>query len=479
MARLLCFASLVCGLTACAPGDAGPEPTAALHPCTVKGTTRAARCAEIVRPLDPARPEGPQVTLRVALLPASKAARRNPLYFFAGGPGQGAVEAFAPLLSGYDELGRDRDFVLVDQRGTGESAPLRCKPEGEPSLAERLDPTLDPSLLQQCLAGYDVDPRYFTTTIAAEDLDAVRAALGHGRIDLIGGSYGTRAALVYARAHPQHVGRIVIDGVAPVDMALPASFAHDGQAALDGVLSACEADPGCAERFPDQRRRLRAWLDGLARAPATIELPDPRTAAPTRVTVYRDSVAHAIRGLLYAPQLQALLPLTLERAMAGDYGPLVAQAVAFGDSVGDSMAQGMFLSVVCAEDVPFATAKPTEPDTFLGDAFVALLRDACAQWPRAALEPGYRDPIVLEHPTLVLSGALDPVTPPRWGEHVLRGLSAGRHVVVPGAGHGTISDPCVAGLVHAFLDGDDGFDDACVQQSVRPPFVLDLAGPPA
>lgn len=450
-----------------------------MQPCTLRGTSRAAQCTEIARPLDPQRPEGPSLALRVAVVPASKAARRNPLYFFAGGPGQGAVEAFAPLLAVYDELGRDRDFVLVDQRGTGESAPLRCKPQGDPSLAERLDPTLDATLLQQCLAGYEHDPRHFTTSIAAEDLDAVRAALGHARIDLIGGSYGTRAALVYARAHPQHVGRIVIDGVAPVDMAMPSSFAHDGQAALEGVLSACAADAGCNQRFPDLRRRLRTWLDGLARAPAPIELADPRTGVRARVTVHHDSVAHAIRGLLYAPSLQALLPLTLDRAMAGDYGPLVAESVALSDGVGDGMAQGMFLSVVCAEDVPFALAKPSEPDTFLGDAFVTLLRDACAQWPRAALEPGYRDPVVLEQPTLVLSGALDPVTPPRWGEHALQGLSAGRHIVVPGAGHGTIADPCVAQLVHAFLDGDDDFDAGCVEQSVRPPFVLDLAGPPA
>ncbi len=183
----------------------------------------------------------------------------------------------------------------------------------------------------------------------------------------------------------------------------------------------------------------------------------------------------------YVPTLTAVLPLTLDLAESGDIGPLVAQALALSDSIDESFSYGMFLSVVCAEDVPFIdeAAEATNDGTFVGRSYVQLLRESCARWPTATLEPGYRDPIALEHPTLVLSGELDPVTPPRWGEHVLRHLSAGRHVIVPGSGHGTMQVPCVTNMIQAFLDGSDTLEIGCLEQSARPPFFIDRAGPPA
>lgn len=445
-------------------------------PCRLAGLDRPAQCGTVERPLDPAAPGGATIAIHVARIPASKAARRNPLYFFAGGPGQGAIAAFAPLLSALDELGRDRDIVLVDQRGTGDSSPLACSSDPDAPLSERMSPEVDVPLLRRCLAGYQVDPRFFTTEIAVEDLDAVREALGDARIDVIGGSYGTRAALVYTRAHPDRVGHMVLDGVAPVDMAMPSSFGVDGQAALSRVFADCAADPDCGPRFPDLARRFDAYLDELARQPRSMTLEDPRTGAVETVVVQRDAIAHAVRGLLYVPQLQALLPLTLDRAVAGDLGPLLAQGSALGGGMSETMSQGMFLSVVCAEDVPFA-AVPADP-SFLGGAFVRLLQDSCAQWPRANIDPHYRDPIVLETPTLLLSGALDPVTPPRWAEHALEGLPNGRHVVFPAAGHGNLTSACARELIHGFLDDAESLADDCVAESARPPFFLDLAGPP-
>jgi pimeloyl-ACP methyl ester carboxylesterase len=476
-------AAVLLGAVSCGEAEpsALPSATLPLTACRLPGADRAALCGTLARAVDPADPTGPTIDIAVAVVPARRPSKRHPLYFFAGGPGQGAIAAFAPLLGAFEEIGRERDLVLVDQRGTGDSAPLRCVDGLDKTIGERLAETPDLAELSRCVDGYEHDPRLFVTTIAVDDLDAVRQALGHEVIDVIGGSYGTRAAMVYARAHGEHTGRIVLDGVAPVDMALPQSFAVDAQAALDAMFSDCAATPTCAAAFPDARARFEAWMASLRAAPIVATVPDPRTGEPMPVTLGAREIAAAIRGLLYAPVLTSLLPLTMEAGQRGDLGPLVSQAALLSEGISDSMAQGMFLSVVCAEDVPFLDEAEVAAaaSTAFGRSFVDELRASCGVWPTAELAPGYRSPIALSQPTLVLSGALDPVTPPRWGEHVLPHLSAGRHVVVPGAGHGTMSIPCVTDMIQAFLDGSDTLEVGCIDDVVRPPFFVDRAGPPA
>jgi pimeloyl-ACP methyl ester carboxylesterase len=473
---------LVSCLTACSPGARDEAIAVALEPCRIVGSDRVAQCGAVERPLDPSVQGGPTLAVRVAVFPARQGARRRPLYFFAGGPGQAGTEAFGPLLGKLDELGRDRDLVLFDQRGTGSSAPLDCKPDDEElSLADKLSGDAELEILAECLAGYEHDPRFFVTSIAAADLDAVREALGHEQIDLIGGSYGTRAAMVYARAFGDRVGRIVLDGVAPVDMALPSSFGVDAQAALDRMFVDCAAAPECAAAFPDAEAKLERWLAGLKDTPMRTVVEDPRTGTRERVELGARHIAQLIRGVLYVPTLVSVLPLTLSLAESGNVGPLVAQGLVLGDSIDESFSYGMFLSVVCAEDVPFIDEAATAPNdaTFLGRGYLDIVRESCASWPTAPLEPGYRDPIALEHPTLVLSGELDPVTPPRWGEHVLPHLRAGRYIVVPGSGHGTMSVPCVTNMIETFLNGSDTLEIGCLGDTARPPFFVDRAGPPA
>lgn len=450
----------------------------------MNGSARPARCGVLERPEDPSAPASRLLPLRVVVIPAKGAARHAPLYFLAGGPGQAASVAFAPLLPLFEDLGEHRDFVFVDQRGTGSSAPLRCDDDTK-TLPERLETEVDTAKLRECLASFTADTTRYLTTIAIDDLDAVRAALGHERIDLYGGSYGTRAALVYARQYPDRVGKLVLDGVAPVDMAMPISFARDAQAALDHMFADCAAEPACATAFPDAAGAFAKWLATLASADAdgetSVAVTDPRTGESEQVQLTRELVGASIRGILYAPALTAMLPYVLDRAENGDPSPLFALSLAIGDSAAESMAQGMLFSVVCSEDVPFlddATIARETGGTFLGDTVVELFRDACSVWTTTPLPSGYRDPVASDAPTLVLSGALDPVTPPRWGEHVLAHLPNGRHVVVPSAGHGTIQVECVRGIVGAFLDGLE-LDTTCLDEQRRPPFFIDFAGPPA
>ena len=187
-----------------------------------------------------------------------------------------------------------------------------------------------------------------------DDLDDVRAALGYPSIDLWGGSYGTRAALTYLRQHPDHTRAVVIDGVDPPSMSLIVASAENAERAFEKVFAACAADPACARTFPDLRAKLTALLASLAAHPVTATLPDPTTGAPTEVTITRTSFLLDLHGLLYQPEIAALLPLVIDSASHGDFAPFAAQAVS-SSAIGDQISAGMYFSVVCAEDAPLAT----------------------------------------------------------------------------------------------------------------------------
>ncbi|MEN9543423.1 MAG: hypothetical protein RLZZ598_256, partial [Pseudomonadota bacterium] len=316
-------------------------------------------------------------------------------------------------------------------------------------------------------------------SLAMADLDAVRAALGAERINLIGGSYGTRAGLEYLRLFPQHVRRLVLDGVAPPDMALPQVMAEDAQAALDATLAACEHDTACKARHPDLGRRFKARLDALPQQAIVV---DPVSGAPSPVTMTREALLSALRGPLYAPALAAALPEALGAAAAGRYEPLFGLAMVGQGRAATRLAEGQHFSVICAEDWPrveAAKARPaTMPSSWMGDTLLRPYRELCAQWPRGAVTPAFYAVAPSPVPVLLLSGGLDPVTPPHHGERVARALGANaRHVVVPAAGHGLMAQGCTRDLLHRFIDEESAaaaleIDAACIQRIPAPrPFI--------
>jgi pimeloyl-ACP methyl ester carboxylesterase len=208
----------------------------------------------------------------------------------------------------------------------------------------------------------------------------------------------------------------------------------------------------------------------------------PRTGESAEIVLERAMLINGIRGTLYVPDLAALVPLGIDSARSGDYAPLLAQTLMLTDAMEDNLAEGMFLSVVCSEDVPFISdddvARETN-GTRIGSQIVEMMRESCALWRRADVPDGYREPVEVDVPTLVLSGDLDPVTPPRWGEHAAESLPHARHVVVPGAGHGTLGVPCMDGVLADFVAGadPDALDVSCLDEHLRPRFFVDFAGP--
>jgi len=467
-----------------------------LRPCRVAGIRNEVQCGVVQRALDPAQPAGQQIDIRYVVVPAlARRKRPDPVFLLAGGPGQSAIGVAPQVLPLFTRLANRRDIVFVDQRGTGQSAPLECEDPRHQTIAEQSDPDRQAEQMRQCLAVLRKRPygdlRFFTTSIAVQDLDAIRRQLGAERINLIGASYGTRVALEYQRRFPAQVRRSVLDGVAPPDMVLPESVAVDSQAAFEAVFQACDAEPACKRVHPD----LRAdWSTLLAALPKSLTLVHPLSGEPETFTLTRDMVVSATRGPLYVPALAAALPQAISEAAGGRYEPLVGLNSLFMSRKGMSIAMGMHFSVVCSEDYPrmhaaaaAASGSGSLPaagsDAFGGD-FIRLYDRVCADWPRDAVPGGFYQVSPSRSPVLLLSGGIDPVTPPRHGERMARALGVNaRHIVVPNAGHGVMSLGCMPDVLYRFIDEDGdrqalAVDAGCLKNVPRPVAYRPMAQAP-
>ncbi len=308
-----------------------------------------------------------------------------------------------------------------------------------------------------------------------QDFEAVRAALGAPQWNLIGGSYGTRAALEYLRLFPKQVRRTVLDGVAPPDMVLPASFSTDGQAALDASLRACEKEPSCQQQFPKLRQQ---WAELLASMPRQISVRHPLTGQPESFTLSREMLLRSVRLPLYSPALAAALPAAIAGASAGRFEGLMGLSSVIGGGKSSRLAMGMHFSVVCSEDVPRLAQTNDQPGADFGNADALLYSQVCKQWPRAEIAPAFYSMPPTSSPVLLLSGGADPATPPRHGERAAKALAVAnaklvQHIVVPEAGHGVMGVGCMRELLFRFIDAKTDAlalpqDAACAIKIPRP-----------
>jgi pimeloyl-ACP methyl ester carboxylesterase len=366
--------------------------------------------------------------------------------------------------------------VLVDQRGTGQSNRLSIPQEKTPQhYLSEMYPVDYLKEMRHALEQH-ADLTQYTTSIAMDDLDDVRAWLGYDRINLFGLSYGTRAALAYLRQHPGHVHTMSLVGVAPTYLRMPMYHAQSADRAMDLLLMECEQDPACHAAFPQIRDDWNKVLTDLQHAPARVEYKsDDRP--PASLEIQRDIFAEKIRSFLYARDQASRIPLIIHQAANGNFQPFLHEAI--GSSVADFIADGMYLCVTCAEDVPFidqAEAIKLNADNPFRNYRVLQQTRACSMWPRGEIPADYREPVRSDVPVLIFSGNLDPVTPPQRGEEVAGYLSNSRHVIIPEAGHGPFgltNVGCLDELIIQFMDKGDAknLDASCVRRMARPPFV--------
>ncbi len=439
-----------------------------------------ARCATYAVAENPDEPAGRQIDLKVAVIPArGKPVQSDAVLFLAGGPGQSATESWPGIAHAFRSVRAHRDILLVDQRGTGGSNSLTCPWSEE---LELVDPdTLDlAALSRECLEQLDADTRFYTTTMAVQDLEAVRLALGYEQLTLVGVSYGTRVALEYLRRYPESVRAVVLDGVVPPELALGGEHARNAQQALDDAFARCVENAVCHESFGDPAESFAELRQALSDGSIKVQLRHPATGAALELPFNTLSLAAAIRLLSYQPEGVALIPLLLNDAVTTrDFSRVAAQALMTGATLARSLSRGMELSVVCSEDEPFFAPRESDQDTYLGHRFTAMITEQCEVWPRGAVPDDFHAPVTSDTAVLLLSGQNDPVTPPRYGDQVAATLSNARHVVAPGQGHNVIPRGCVPRVLAAFIEtpDPDALDVACIDDLGPAPFFTTFTGP--
>ncbi|HXZ47490.1 MAG TPA: alpha/beta fold hydrolase [Usitatibacter sp.] len=482
MKHLPLLAAACLAAAACNPAADGPRRAMALTECRLPGIELAAQCGTHEVWENRATRTGRRIGIHVAIVPArARAHEPDPVVVFAGGPGQGAVALASQVMPLFARLNDTRDIVFIDQRGTGDSHPLDCEEDEDEPLESLFEDTLPQALVERCLAHLDADPRQYVTSIAVEDIDEVRAALGYGKLNLWGGSYGTRVELEYLRRHGEHVRTLVLDGVAPATMKLPLSFVKDGEAALGKLVDGCEAEALCRLTYPDLRRTIESLRDRLARRPVRASIQDPRTGERETIEVTENVFLSGLFRPLYDAELASLLPFGVASAANGDFNPLLAQNLELTDDISENLSLGMHLSVICSEDVPLITPADLEKarSAFFGGALVDDFVRACKVWPRGRVPADYYTPVSSDVPALVLSGGIDPATPPRHAESVIATLPNARQFVAPYLGHGVSLHGCAPRLIERFIRAAsaEGLDGGCLRRIPRPLFVLPLGSP--
>jgi pimeloyl-ACP methyl ester carboxylesterase len=476
--RLLILVITILGTLAARPAVLSVPPLE-LKPCHIDRLPEEILCGVHTVFEDRQAGTGAQIPIHVAVLPPlRRAIEPDPLFILSGGPGQGARLLAVAAARYFKQVRRTRAIVLVDLRGTGSSGALKCL-DATDELS-RLDQGADVYLGSgaACLAELGGDPRHYTHTDALADLDEIRRQLGYTRVNLWGGSWGTRAALLYALTYPDAVRSVVLDGAVALNLDFPNPVATNAQRAMDLLVERCAADAACARAFPDPHAELRRVLDSLTPA-RRVTIRHPRTGADATLVVSRDTVAELARVALYTTTDAARLFQTIRHAAHGDFGPLAAQYVQSARTSTDDMALGATMAILCSEDlqVPHQTIVRDETTaTFVGDSYADAWRRRCRGWPVGPPIAFDRAAASAAH-ALILSGLNDPVTPPSAGEAMARHFTNATHIVVPGAAHNASFTGCVPKLIASFLESRLEPDDvACVKDVPLPPIVANDAG---
>lgn len=458
--------------------------TVTLKDCQIQGVPGSAKCGTFEVYENRATKTGRMISLNIVVFPATGKREPDPVVYFAGGPGSAATEDAQGIALEFAKLREHRDLVFVDQRGTGGSNPLDCKFYNPADLQSYLGYFFPLEEVRKCRTQLEpkADLTLYTTTIAMDDMDEVRAALGYERINLFGGSYGTRAALTYLKRHPRRVRTATLQGVSPTDQYLPGDFALQTERALQGILAECYEDGACNKAFPKLKDEAKAVLAQLIKGPVEVEVQKPGSNDRVKIRLSRDLAAEAIRYMLYNPVAAGRIPLVLHLAAENNFVPLAQAALMYRINLVGSGSNGMYLSVTCAEDLPWI--KPGEGErmaanTFLGDYRLRQQREACALWPRATIERDYGGPIRADVPVLIFTGEWDPVTPPANGDRVAKTLTNSLHIVVPHGAHGLgglEGIECIKRIGQEFIERGTikGIDTTCVKSIRRKGFVLSL-----
>ena len=445
----------------------------AFTPCSLSSPmgrdTLEAQCATYEVPEDRANPTGRKIALNIAWLEPTGNGEKlpDPVLFLAGGPGQAAVATYPAMDASFREVRKQRSVILIDQRGTGKSNLLACE-GGDDAQDMDISPAAMQAHAQHCMEvlSAKADLRHYTTTDAIADLDEVRQAIGAAQVNLVGVSYGTRVAQQYAMRYPANTRSIVLDSVVPNTLQLGNIFARNLDDALALQFAVCSNDPACKDKLGDPRAELDALLAKLRAQPVAVQYRDASSGELKQGTLRAESVAGLVRMYAYMPLASALLPKLIHEANAGRFENLMALVQMMSGEMKDAMAMGMQLSVVCSEDADSMMARAEDEGTVLGNQMADGMAAMCKAWPKGKMPADFHDALASDVPALVLEGEFDPVTPPRYGEEVVKTLPNGRLFVLRGQGHSVLGAGCMPKLFAQFIEKNNAkaLDGSCLEK---------------
>jgi len=450
-----------------------------IESCHLSGIKSRVQCGKLEVPENYALATGEKISVNFAVLPAiDKSQNKAPLMFLAGGPGQASVELASHIFNTFNEIRKSHDIILVDQRGTGNSHPLECDESSASNVYEITPEDFSEQEIKDCIAQFKGDLSQYNSENAIRDFDAVRSALGHEKIHIYGGSYGTRAGLVYMRMFPDSLKSVVLDSVGPIEVPI-GTFGQSAARSFNLLLDNCKNDESCKTAYPALEDEFKAVVTRLEQAPVKLEIAHPRLGTKTNFVLSRSKFISNLRLQLYSMETRTLVPLVIHQAYLGNYQPLVG-LIAMSDG-GMGMYVGLTLNIVCNEDLPKISQAMFANDAnnnFGGSDSHNTWLQACPLWPKYSVNEEFYQSVTANIPTLILSGDLDPVTPPSNGDKSAETLPNNHHIISKNNSHIVASTSCGINIINEFLTTLDpkNLDETCLSELKSETFMTHLNG---
>lgn len=411
----------------------------------------------------------------------------DPVLYLSGGPGSPALRNTVLFARAWSAFLHNRDLVLIDQRGTGQSRPALTCPEineaGDRVIEQNLSHTqkvaVEAAALTRCgerLRSEGVHLAAYTSAASAADLHDLRVALGYAEWNIFGISYGTRLALTTMRDYPEDIRSVVLDSVYPPQTNLYMALPPNIERAFRTIFTNCAARPSCQTTYPELEDVFYQLVADLQANPVTIQVAHPRTGAVVETSIDGHDLIDILFRTSYRTAELAGLPQFIYDTRNGNYATLARlESDRLKRMFGSEFSQGMYFAVQCSEEIPFASLEDVQAAAAryprLGGFFAGVMELTehvyllCDSFGISAPDPIENEPVQSAIPTLLLAGEYDPITPPTWAPLAAETLSTSYTYTFPGTGHAVISrGACPAGMIRAFLDNPQRAPDAsCIR----------------
>jgi len=450
-----------------------------LENCHLGEIRSQVKCGKLQVPENYQKPNGDKISVNFAVLPAiDNSEYKAPLMFLAGGPGQAAVELATALNQVFREVRKTRDIILVDQRGTGESSALECEFDAVENVYTALASELNEQEVKDCVSQFKGDVTQYNSENAIRDFDGIRAALGHEKINIYGGSYGTRAGLVYMRLFPESLESVVLDSVGPIEVPI-GMFGQSGARSFNLLIENCQKNESCHQAFPNLAQEFQAVKKRLANQPVSFDILHPRIGTTTKFVLDDTKFTGNLRFQLYGMEGRSMVPLVIHQAYLENYQPLIGLMARTEDE--QLVYTGLLFNIVCNEDMPRISAEDKMHDgdnNFDGNDSHFAWQAICPFFPQYRPSEDFYQSVTADIPTLILSGNLDPVTPPSNGDYADKSLPNSHHIVVENASHTVAMSTCANMIINEFLSKKDpkSLDESCLEDVPAETFMTSVNG---